>query len=413
VISIFKAVFQPYAIAILVSLFLAFSNIFVPKYFLDENDFRNFRWFFNVAFIFGPLLLLGVDLAVGFIELKKLIGFIKLYLIFLIFSVTTLAVGEMIGIEIQTKVLYGILFVGAINLVASLLLKVGRVNSYYFLSQVYMKTIPLSSMFLSIYIFGHFNNEFSLLLACLFLAIPIAALIPYLLSTENTPPSFSVLESKVVGLVFGTLAIDMVLRLPYFLSLRGEPAFTNVIDIVTAFTSILLYPAMLYSRKIEVTSKMQASDFYRQIRSGYFSITGMQLLLAIAGACSLWYISGIGLVSYELSQLIRIGSGLAFCATMISVIPNFIKLYILHSLDSYKYSVLWLSTSLLIISSFWIGFINDVLLVTVIFVTMSFIFQYAVAVKWTKSYNIFLNYGSLALSLVFILIFICSNLNDL
>ena len=68
---IFRSILQPYAIVILVSLFLAFANIFVPKYFLDESDFRSYRLFFNVANIFGPLLLLGVDLSVGFIKLKK------------------------------------------------------------------------------------------------------------------------------------------------------------------------------------------------------------------------------------------------------------------------------------------------------------------------------------------------------
>ena len=71
---LFGSILQPYAIVILVSLFLAFANIFVPKYLLDENDFRSYRLFFNIANIFGPLLLLGVDISVGFIELKKLIG---------------------------------------------------------------------------------------------------------------------------------------------------------------------------------------------------------------------------------------------------------------------------------------------------------------------------------------------------
>lgn len=408
VIRIFRAIFQPYAIAILVSLFLAFSNIFVPKYFLDENDFRNFRWFFNIAFIFGPLLLLGVDLAVGFIELKKLIGFIKFYLIFVFVAVTILVFSESTDLAINTRVVYGVLFVGAINLIASLLLKVGRVNSYYFLSQVYMKIIPLTAIFFSTYFFEEFDLDFSILIACMLLAIPIIAMIPYLWSKENISPSIKVLDSKVVGLVFGTLGVDMILRMPYLLSLGGEPTVTNLIDIVTAFTSILLYPAMLYSRKIEVSSKMQPAIFYNQIRLGYSSISGLQLSLAIVGACSLWYIGTIGLVAYELGLLLKTWSGLAFCATMISVIPNFIKIYISQGFDSSKNNLLWLSMFLILSIVFWAGYIDDVILITTVFVALTFICQYSIAVKWTESYGIFLNKGSLMLSLMFLFMFICS-----
>ena len=405
---ILRFILQPYAIVILVSLFLAFANIFVPKYFLDESDFRSYRLFFNVANIFGPLLLLGVDLSVGFIELKKLIGFIKSYLVFVIFSIIILVIAESIHSEFNTRILYGILFVGAINLIASLLLKDGKVNSFYFLSQVYTKTIPISGLFLSFCFFGNFDIDFSILLACFFLAIPLFVLIPYLRLSKNIAPSISVLDSKVVGMVFSTLGIDMVLRLPYLLSLNGEPAITNLIDIVTAFTSILLYPAMLYSRKIEVSSKMNPVIFYKQIRSGYFSIGGIQLLLAIIGVCSLWYIFKAGLISYELGQLLTIGFGLAFCSSMISVIPNFIKLYICQSFDNYKLNLLWLGMCFILIASFWVGDINDVILVTVIFVILSFICQYLIAVKWTGSYGIFLNYSSLTLSLMFLLMFIFS-----
>jgi hypothetical protein len=209
-------------------------------------------------------------------------------------------------------------------------------------------------------------------------------------------------------MVFGTLAIDMVLRVPYLLSLDGEAAITNLIDIVIAFTSILLYPAMLYSRKIEVSSKMNPAIFYKQIQSGYFSIGVIQLLLATIGACSLWYIGKIGLISYELGQLLTIGFGLAFCSTMISVIPNFIKLYICQSFNNYKLNLLWLGMCFILSASFWIGYIDNVILVTVIFVTFSFICQYSIAVNWTGSYSIFLNYSSLTLSLMFLLMFIFS-----
>lgn len=407
-INLLRSVFQPYAIFLLVSLFLAFSNVFVPKYFLDENDFKNYRLFFNMANIFGPLLLLGVDLSVGFIELKKLIGFIKLYLIFVIVAITILVIGESIDSEFNTRILYGVLFVGSIQLVASLLLKIGKINGFYFLSQIYTKLIPISAMFLSICFFGIFSIEFSLLVACFLLAIPAIVSIPYLRSNKNIAPSIGVLDLKVVSLVFGTLAVDMVIRLPYLLSLDSEPGITNLIDIVTAFTSTLIYPVMLYSRKIELDSKMNPVDFYKKIRPGYFSIGGIQLLLVIIGVCSLWYVGRIGIVSYEPSQLIRIGFGLAFCSTMISVIPNFIKIYIFRGLDSYKHNLLWLSMCLTLSGFFWMGYIDDVILVTTIFVTLSFIGQYSIAVKWTGSYVVFLNYNSLALSLIFLLMFIYS-----
>jgi hypothetical protein len=325
-----------------------------------------------------------------------------------IVAITILVIGESIDSEFNTRILYGVLFVGSIQLVASLLLKIGKINGFYFLSQIYTKLIPISAMFLSICFFGIFSIEFSLLVACFLLAIPAIVSIPYLRSNKNIAPSIGVLDLKVVSLVFGTLAVDMVIRLPYLLSLDSEPGITNLIDIVTAFTSTLIYPVMLYSRKIELDSKMNPVDFYKKIRPGYFSIGGIQLLLVIIGVCSLWYVGRIGIVSYEPSQLIRIGFGLAFCSTMISVIPNFIKIYIFRGLDSYKHNLLWLIMCLTLSGFFWMGYIDDVILVTTIFVTLSFIGQYSIAVKWTGSYVVFLNYNSLALSLIFLLMFIYS-----
>lgn len=405
---ILKVVFEPHGIVIFVSLFLAFSNIFIPKYFLDESDFRDYRLFFNIANQFGPILLLGVDLSVGFIKLNKLIGFIKFYLIFIFFSILILVIGESINSEFNTIIIYGVLFVGAIHLIASLLLKDGKINSFYFFSQIYLKLIPISALFLSFSLFGNFDIDFSILLACLFLSIPLFMLIPYLRSSKNIAPSISVLDSRVVGMVFGTIAIDLALRLPYLLSLNGEPAISNLIDIVTAFTSILLYPAMLYSRKIEVSSEMKPVIFYEQIRSGHLSISLIQLLLGMIGAFSIWYLGKIGLISFELGQLLKIGFGLAFASTILSVIPSFIKLYILQSFDNYRINLLWLGLCFVLSASFIFGYINDVILLGVIFVFISFICQYSIAVKWTGSYGLFIIHNSLILSIICLFMFIFS-----
>lgn len=407
---IYRAIFQPYAITIFVSLFLAFCNIFVPKYFLDENDFRNYRFFFNIANIFGPLLILGVDLSVGFIKLKKLIEFIKFYLIFIFFSIIILTIGESIYSEFNLSIVCGVLFLSSINLIASLFLKIGNVKSFYFLSQIYSKIIPISALFLPLFFLENFDIDISILIACLFLAMPIFLIIPFIWSKDNVSPSISVLNLKVIGLVFGTLGIDMILRIPYLLSLNSEPAITNLIDILTAFTSIILYPAMLYSRKLEVNSKMHPAKFYNQIRSGYFSISLIQLFLILIGTFSIWYIIRIGLISNGLDQILKIACGLAFCSTMISVIPNFIKLYISNSLDSYRLNLLWLGMCMMLIAAFNLGFIEDIILLSVIFMILSFSIQYAIAVKWTKSYSTFLNYGSLSISLIFFLAFIFSYL---
>lgn len=406
--GIIRAVLQPYALVILASLFLAFSNVFVPKYFLEESEFRDFRLFFNIASIFGPLLLLGVDLAVGFIELKKLLEFSKLYLMVAFAAVIFLVFTENTSSVQNARVLYGALCVGAINLVASLMLKVGRINSYYFFSQIYIKIIPLSVMFFSIYYTGVFDLDSSVFLACILLTLPSIGLLPYFWSREYTPPSIKALDARVVGLVFGTLAVDMVLKIPYLLSLGGDPAVTNIIDIVTAFTSILLYPAMLYSRKIEISSKMRPATFYEQIGSGYTSISGLQCVLTIIGGCSLLYVEAIGLIKYDQGLLVKAWSGLGFSATAIAVIPNFIKIYISNGLINSKYSLILLCIFLLLATIFSVGYISDPVLVSVIFVTLFFGWQYMIALEWTKSNHIFLNKGSFVLALLFLLVFACS-----
>ena len=400
-----KSIFKPYALFFLISLFLAFSNVFIPKYFLSEDGFKTFRSFFNLANIYGPLLILGVDVGVGVIKKLKLISFIKFSTILLTIIIPSVFLwGGLQGNQIIFS-LVGALLVGSIQLTGSFFLKFGKLNLFYFVSQIYGKIIPLAVLLLTYIFYEGFHPIFTFAIACVLLAIPIISLAPYFFKNNKVSPNLSALKPSIVGLVFGTMAIDLALRLPYLMSFNGDIAVTNIIDICTAFTTTLLYPAMLYSRHIEVNSKMVPGAFYQEACSGYFSIFSVQLIITMVAIICVSFATWIGVLEYDTALLIQIGSGLAFCATIMSVIPNFLKIYICTGFNRKRLNYLWLAMIVALFSMWWVGYFINVVFLIMCFLIITTFIQYFIAKDWVKSSGIFVNYYSLSLSLVFLVVY--------
>ena len=156
----------------------------------------------------------------------------------------------------------------------------------------------------------------------------------------------------------------------------------------------------------KISSKMEPKVFYDNVKSGYFSIGMLQLMLLSASVLALAVALFIGLISYEINGLIRVFSGLAFCSVVISIIPNFVKLYINKGFNRRKHNYIWLSMCLILSLIWWGGLVGDIMILTATFVIISFLIQYSIAIAWTGSYKSFLNYYSLGLSSICLMTFI-------
>lgn len=318
---------------IIVSLALSFCNVFVVRIMEDDPDrISAIRSLLVVSSLFSPVFILGLDTVIGKIK-RTLVT--KLNLAFFV----AIAFVFLLNFLLQSFWLSVALLAfvqGYTQYVAAQKLLVQKDLAFKIHSQLFAKLVVFIVLIIALY-FTLSIYTFALICATIiivgnvkFLGLNLGNMRLSRLTEDNSDvKSLIFLSTGALSALFVT---DLMLRMPYLISLMSSSQIANEYDIAVAFTSTWVLPLLIGSRQLEVKAKYNYLVYlseYKKLRNS----TLVQTIILVGCSIVAIYISGrLGLMKENISNVYYALAISSVPALLLLIFPNITRMFFL----SYK-----------------------------------------------------------------------------
>lgn len=301
--------------------------------YVDPTDIAHVRSMLVISALLSPLMIFGLDAAIGKLSRVDQSNLLKLLLAKDIF----LFIAVCVSTNFLTQVIFLSSVTGLMQYVAAMKLSENKELSFLLISQLFTKTVILLSIVL-LWIFWANKNDavfvasLLTLLGCIFFANPLILLRQMKLGIFSS--SFKSLSSNA-KLIIPNLAalflLDLMLRIPYLTATRQSSEIRNEYDVAVAFTSTWILPLLLKSRAIEI----QAGYFHRKFLEVYRREQRLIFLQTLGLVIiSVGVIVMLGFFGILKESVAGVLLKLPYCAAPVALcllFPNVVRLFFLRN----------------------------------------------------------------------------------
>ena len=316
-------------IILITSLALSFTNLFAVRIiFLDSEAVAVMRSILVIGLMLSPITIFGLDTVIGKIN-EKIIA--KLYYIFLLGSVIL----TVIIIIFEASYFYSALLaltIGMSQFNASIYLIEGKDFRFKIYSQLAPKIILVLSLILTS-IIGVRIQDFMVINSILLILLNIAI---YLGNNQSnrvtihlTKKDLNELSQLALTGLSALFISDLVIRMPYLMSLNGPPQISNEYDIATAFTSTWILPLAIATRIDEVKSGYNYKRYSLAILQKKMSINLQVLVLVISSIIIIRLVTAFSFISETFDGIMIAMLSTGWPAFLIILFPNTTRMYFL------------------------------------------------------------------------------------
>ena len=308
------------------SLSLSMLLILIPQFLLNETDFRDFRFFTNMAAIMAPIFLVGIDHATAWLTRHQLLWLQTRYqFIGLLVAGLSLALWA-INITEYFYIVFGF-FLAILHLTGNIYRKDERFTAYLIVSQLAPKIAPL--LILVVLFLGSNYHQTHFEIAVLSSVIALCIVLSFGTKTDKEPEPVS--PEKWLGIfAFGVAAFAniVILRLGYLTTLEKElaPQIVNIFDISSACAAAVIMPVLIKSRVVEIGSGLDVFSFLAEYRKFHIQTLIQQFFLIFAFGFILAVGSLLSIFEYEIFVFLGIYLVLCGQCLVFATFPNFFNL---------------------------------------------------------------------------------------
>jgi hypothetical protein len=276
----------------------------------------------------SPLAIFGFDTIIGKINSALITALIQL---FLIVTALLMLLAQIFDNTVMRYLLLAIT-IGMTQFVASIMLTLNQNLLFKICSQILPKLIIFTSICLSFY-FSENAHLFTSITTSLLLFTTILLAGRRLLTNKllllcnwKTIQNLAQMSIHALSALFVS---DLILRLPYILSLASASAISNEFDIATAFTSSWVLPLAIATRINEVQSGYHYQTYKKLIRPLKTGIMCQIAILIVSSIILIYLLTSLSFITETFTGVMTAMIFTGWPALLIVIFPNITRMFYL------------------------------------------------------------------------------------